>query len=156
MALPNEYELVVILRPDIDDSQRKALLEKIEGVVTGTGAQLLIRDDWGSRKLAYPINKHSKGFYSLINFLGSPTVIDEIERQLRITEAVIRFLTTRIADAVDVPARLEEAAEQRRVKAEEAAKAAAEAEERARLEAEARAAAEAYTRGSEQDLQQNV
>ena len=139
----HEYELVTIFRPDLEDAALKADVEKIEGVVSDNGGTLLITDDWGKRKLAYPVRKHQKGHYVLVSFLSAPTLITELERNLRIMEPVIRFLTSKVGDDVDIEARVAEAAEQRLRMAEEAARLQAEAEARAKAEEEARAAAAA-------------
>ena len=131
----HEYELTLIVRADLDDATIEALVEKTEAVITETGGHILLRDDWGKRKLAYPIQKQLKGHYYLVSFLSEAAQIDELERKIRIEDKIVRFLTVRIADAVDVEMRLEEAeiarkqlAEQARVRAEADALAAAEAE----------------------------
>jgi small subunit ribosomal protein S6 len=141
--IKHEYELVTIFRPDLEDAALKADVEKIEGVVGDNGGMLLITDDWGKRKLAYPVRKHLKGHYVLVNFLSAPTLITEIERNLRIMEPVIRFLTSKVGDDVDIELRVSQAAEQRVRMAEEAARVQAEAEARVQAEEEARVAAAA-------------
>jgi small subunit ribosomal protein S6 len=154
-VLHNEYETVVITRPDLDDADTSEIIEKLEKVIDDNGGHLLIRDDWGKRKLAYPIRKHQKGHYSIISHLAPATLIIELERNIRIEDRIIRFLTVRIADAVDVPVRLKKAEEERKVKSEQEAKQRAEAEARAKAaeeervrreaeEAEYQAAAEQY------------
>ncbi len=117
--LHNEYETVVILRPDLDDAATYGLIEKFEQVITGNAGHLLIRDDWGKRKLAYPIQKHQKGHYVLISHLAPSSLVTELERRIRNEDSVIRFLTAKVADAVDVPVRLEQVAELRRIKEEQ-------------------------------------
>jgi small subunit ribosomal protein S6 len=139
----NEYELVLILRPDLDEAATTEILEKIETNITDHEGTLLVRDDWGQRKMAYEIQNHQKGRYVLEKFLSSPDLIVEIERRLRIEERVIRFLTVRKPGAVDVETRLAEATEERTKLAEEAAKREAEAAAQAQYEVEAKAAREA-------------
>lgn len=117
--LHNEYETVVIIRPDLDDATTYGLVEKFEQVITGNGGHILIRDDWGKRKLAYPVAKHQKGHYVLLSHLAPASLVTELERRIRNEDAVIRFLTTRLGEVDDVPARIETAAEQRRVRAEQ-------------------------------------
>jgi len=116
----NEYEIVFIIRPDLDDATTLEVIEKVESVITENGGHALTRDDWGKRKLAYPIKKHLKGHYVLVNFLAPAELIDELERRIRITDAIIRFLTVKRFDLVEVAPRLEQAAEQRRLREEEA------------------------------------
>ena len=142
-VLHNEYETVVITRPDLDDADTTGIIEKLERVIQENGGHLLIRDDWGKRKLAYPIRKHQKGHYTIISHLAPAPLISELERNIRIEDRVIRFLTVRIADAVDVPVRLERAEEERKVKAEQEAKAKAEQEARAKAAEEERLRREA-------------
>jgi small subunit ribosomal protein S6 len=139
-VLSNEYELIIIIRPDLDEAAVTAAIEKIEGVISSNEGTVLIREDWGKRKLAYPIKKHIKGHYVLINFIADPLMIMELERNVRIMDSVVRFLTSKIGTAVDVPLRLEQAAELRKRRAEEEARVRAEAE--ARAEADAAAAAQ--------------
>lgn len=134
MQLLNEYETVIVIRPDLDDGQTYGIVDGLEEVITGNGGHLLIRDDWGKRKLAYAVQRHQKGHYVLQSYIAPPALVSEYERKIRIEDNIIRFLTVKIADSVDVPERLEQAAEVRRVRAEEAAR-------RAEAEAEAAAAA---------------
>lgn len=119
MQLHQEYETVVILRPDLDDASAVSLVEKFEGIVTTAGGHILIRDDWGKRKLAYPIAKHQKGHYVLLGHLAPSTLVSELERRMRNEDSVIRFLTTHICEVADIPARLTKAEEQRKIKAEQ-------------------------------------
>jgi small subunit ribosomal protein S6 len=140
----HEYELTLIVRADLDDAVIEGLIGKIEAVVAENEGHILLRDDWGKRKLAYPIQKQLKGHYFLVNFLSSAAQVDELERKIRIEDKIVRFMTVRIADAVDVETRLEEAeiarkqlAEQARLKAEAEAQAAAEAEAAALAAAQA-------------------
>jgi small subunit ribosomal protein S6 len=141
--IQHEYELVTIFRPDMDDAAMAVDVERIQDTITENGGTLLILDDWGKRKLAYPVRKHLKGHYMLFNFLSAPTIILELERNLRIIESVIRFLTSKVGDSVDADVRIEQAAEQRQRMSEEAARLQAEAEARAAREEEARVAAAA-------------
>ncbi len=118
--LSHEYETIIIVRPDIEESAVGAIAEKFEGVLTDAGGHILDREDWGSRKLAYPIAKHLRGHYVRMNFLAPAEIIGELERRIRIEDSIVRFMTVRLADAVDVPTRIEEAAVQRQQREEEA------------------------------------
>jgi small subunit ribosomal protein S6 len=117
--LHNEYETIVIIRPDVDDAVTYGLVEKFEQVITGNGGHLLHRDDWGKRKLAYPIMKQQKGHYVLLQHLAPSELVAELERRIRNEDTVMRFLTVQQAVAVDVPVRLEQVAEQKRVREEQ-------------------------------------
>ena len=145
----HEYETIIIIRPDLDDADTDAIVEKIEAIVVA-GGRLLDREDWGKKRLAYPINKHQKGHYVLYNFLAEAPLISELERVIRITDNVVRFLTIRKAEAVDVETRIQQASETRRVRLEEEAKRAEEEAKRA-AEAAKYAAAEAVARAAEQE-----
>jgi small subunit ribosomal protein S6 len=139
----NEYELVLILRPDLDDAVTQEVVDKVVSTVAENDGHLLLTDDWGSRKLAYPIKKHLKGHYFLINLLAPAALVTELERRIRITDAVIRFLTVKKTDDVDVTVRVEQAKEQQRLRDEAAAARAAEEAAAAEAAALAAAAAEA-------------
>ena len=147
--LHHEYEIVFILRPDLDEATVVACIEDYEALINDNDGSVLLRDDWGQRKLAYPIKRHLKGHYVLVTFLAPATLVAELERRIRINDKVLRFLTVKVADQVDVAARERQAAEERRVRADEA-KARAEAEARAAEEAEAaRLAAEEHLKNNE-------
>jgi len=90
-----EYELVYILHPDITAEREAEIHAKLDRHITGAGdkAHMLLRDDWGKRKLSYEIDKLQKGHYFLLNFLGGGDLVGPMERDLRIDQDVIRFLT---------------------------------------------------------------
>jgi small subunit ribosomal protein S6 len=91
----NNYETVFILTPVLSDAQMKEAVEKIKDVLKSQKAEIVNEENWGLRKLAYPINKKSTGFYQLIEFKGNPTIVDVLETQFRRDERIIRFLTFR-------------------------------------------------------------
>ena len=89
----NQYETVFILTPVLSDVQMKEAVEKFKGVLQAEGAEIINEENWGLKKLAYPIQKKSTGFYQLVEFNADPTVIDKLELNFRRDERVIRFLT---------------------------------------------------------------
>jgi small subunit ribosomal protein S6 len=91
----NNYETVFILTPVLSDAQMKEAVEKIKETLHAQKAEIVNEENWGLRKLAYPIKKKSTGFYQLIEFNATPNVIDVLETQFRRDERVIRFLTFR-------------------------------------------------------------
>jgi small subunit ribosomal protein S6 len=91
----NNYETVFILTPVLSDAQMKEAVEKIKETLKSQKAEIVNEENWGLRKLAYPINKKTTGFYELIEFKAEPTVVDVLETQFRRDERVIRFLTFR-------------------------------------------------------------
>ena len=92
----NHYETVFIATPVLSDVQTKELFGKFQGVITEHGGQIVSSEDWGLRKLAYPIQKKTTGFYYLIEFEGEGDLVEKLETQYRRDERVIRFLTFRM------------------------------------------------------------
>lgn len=92
----NNYETVFIVTPVLSDQQVKEVADKFQGVITENGGQIISEEDWGLRKLAYPIQKKTTGFYYLIEFEGEGDLIEKLETQYRRDERVIRFLTFRM------------------------------------------------------------
>ena len=95
-SMLNHYEAVFILTPVLSDVQMKEAVEKFKAILTENGATITNEENWGLRKLAYPIQKKSTGFYSLLQFDAEPSVIATLETQFRRDERVIRFLTFRL------------------------------------------------------------
>ena len=91
----NQYETVFIMTPVLSDQQMKETVEKFKGVLTAQGAEIINDESWGLKKMAYPIQKKSTGFYQLIEFKAEPTAIDKLEIAYRRDERVIRFLTVK-------------------------------------------------------------
>lgn len=91
----NHYETVFILTPVLSDVQMKEAVEKFKAILTGEGAKIVSEESWGLRKLAYPIQKKSTGFYAMIEFDAEPAVIAKLEVNFRRDERVLRFLTFR-------------------------------------------------------------
>ena len=91
-----KYETVFILTPVLSDVQMKEAVDKFAKVLTDNGAQIVNEEVWGLRKLAYPIQKKSTGFYSLLEFDAEPTIVKKLETAYRRDERVLRFLTFRL------------------------------------------------------------
>ena len=89
----NKYETVFILTPVLSDAQLNEAVEKFAKVLTDNGATIVNQELWGMRKLAYPIQKKSTGFYTLIEFDAEPTIVKKLETSYRRDERVLRFLT---------------------------------------------------------------
>ena len=89
------YETVFILTPVLSDVQMKEAVEKFSKVLTDNGATIVNTEDWGLRKLAYPIQKKSTGFYCFLEFEGATEVVKKLETAYRRDERVLRFLTFR-------------------------------------------------------------
>ena len=92
----NRYEAVFILTPVLSEDQTKEAVTKFRDLVTENGGKLNHEEFWGLRKLAYPIQKKSTGFYQLFDFEADGTFIDKFETEFRRDERVIRFLNVRL------------------------------------------------------------
>ena len=89
----NNYETVFIVTPVLSDAQVQEVADKFQGVITENGGQIVNKESWGLRKLAYPIQKKTTGFYFLVEFTGEGSLVNTLETQYRRDERVIRFLT---------------------------------------------------------------
>lgn len=94
--MKNRYETVFILTPVLSEEQAKEAVAKFKGLLKDGGAKVHHEEDWGLRKLAYPIQKKSTGFYHLIEFEAEGSIIADMELQFRRDERVIRFLTVKM------------------------------------------------------------
>lgn len=90
------YEHILISRPDISPAQVDALVESIETIIKDGGGSIAKTEYWGLRNLAYRIKKNRKAHYSLLNIDAPSAAMQEVERNLRINEEVLRFMTTRV------------------------------------------------------------
>ena len=91
-----QYETVFIATPVLSDAQMKEAVEKFKTFLTQNGVEMVNEELWGLRKLAYPIQKKSTGFYCLFEFKGEPTIVKKLEIAFRRDERVMRFLTFRL------------------------------------------------------------
>lgn len=149
LNLSHEYETIYILKPELAAENIEKMSAKVQGIIGKFDGEVLMSDDWGKRKLAYPIQKNARGHYVCLSYVGSSSLVGEIERQLRIEEDLLRFLTIRVGEDIDVEGRraevavlVEQRAKEAAIKAEEEAKAAAEAAAAAAEEAKVAAKAE--------------
>ena len=93
MELKN-YETVFIMTPLLNEVQMQETVEKFRQVLKENGADIIHEENWGLKKLAYPIQKKSTGFYHLVEFAGPSTIVDALELAYRRDEKIVRFLTT--------------------------------------------------------------
>ncbi len=96
IKMKNQYETVFIATPVLSDVQIKEAVSKFRDIITQGGAEIVNEEDWGLRKLAYPIQKKSTGFYHLFEFKAEPEFIQTLEIQYRRDERIIRFLTFKL------------------------------------------------------------
>ncbi len=90
----NKYEVLFILKPNMEEEQRTQAVEKFKSIIESAGEVEKV-DEWGLKKLAYEIEKLKEGYYYLIDFSASPELPMELERNFRISDAVLRFMVTR-------------------------------------------------------------
>jgi small subunit ribosomal protein S6 len=95
------YETTFITRGELTDEALKGLQERLSGVVSQYKGTVVINEDWGKRKLAYPIQKESRGQYTYLVYTGEGEVVHEMERNLRLNEHVLRFLTVNLEKEFD-------------------------------------------------------
>jgi len=88
----NEYELIVIIHPDLDDEAIDQALGRIDGWVKDSGGKIESTDIWGKKHMAYEIQKQNEGIYYLLNVTLAPESIAELERNLTILEPVMRYM----------------------------------------------------------------
>ncbi|MFO7978853.1 MAG: 30S ribosomal protein S6 [Bacteroidales bacterium] len=89
-----QYETVFIMTPVLSDEQMKETVSKFQEYLKAKGAEIVYEDQWGLRKLAYPIQKKSTGFYHLIEYKADTQLVADFEVELKRDERVIRFLTS--------------------------------------------------------------
>lgn len=91
------YETVFITKTEITDAQMTEIQEKLQNAVKTHKGDWVLSEDWGSRKLAYPIQKEARGRYSYVVYTGKDNVVAEVERNLRLNEHVVRFLSVQVS-----------------------------------------------------------
>lgn len=114
-----KYETILIANADLRDDEQATLISRYGGIITGRKGILIKGDCWGKRKLAYPIKKQTRGIYILFEYAGNGAAVDELERNLKIDDKILKFMTILKEDGVD-PVQLEkELAELRQKKEDE-------------------------------------
>lgn len=96
-----KYETVIILKPDLLEEDSQKVREKAISIIRRQGGYEITWQDWGKRKLAYPIKKISKGNYVYFRYLSNGDAVKELEQQMRVSDEVLRYLTVKLADQVD-------------------------------------------------------
>ena len=100
--MTNQYETVFIMTPVLSDEQMKETVKKFKDYLVDKGAEIILEDNWGMRKLAYPIQKKSTGFYHLMEYKVEGSVIRDFEVAFKRDERIMRFLTVNISsDALE-------------------------------------------------------
>lgn len=92
----NIYENVVIINASLSDEEIEAANEKIRDFITRSGGEILKIETWGKRKLAYEINKHKKGFYTLLTFKAPSSLIKKLEDYYRVSDFVVKYMVIKM------------------------------------------------------------
>jgi small subunit ribosomal protein S6 len=90
------YEELFIVKPDAPEEEVDAYIGQVKDLITSGKGTIEKADKWGTRKLAYKVQKYNEGIYVLIQFSSSPDLVKEVERRMRVTDLVIKFITVRI------------------------------------------------------------
>jgi small subunit ribosomal protein S6 len=101
------YDLIFIIQPDLSEEETKAVSDRYLQIITTQQGIIIKTEDWGKRRLAYDIKKQSRGNYILVDFYGPGAMIQEIERNLKIDDNILKFITVKTRDPFD-PETLEE------------------------------------------------
>ena len=92
--MTNNYETIIIINSNLEEAATKATIEKFTSLIAANGT-VESTEEWGKKKLAYPIKKQSEGYYVLVNFTSNPEFIDELERVYNITDEVIKHIVVK-------------------------------------------------------------
>lgn len=98
----NCYETLFVVKPTLTEEEIAAQITKVKDVLAKEGAELLGTNDMGMRKLAYPVQKNDRGYYTVLFYKAGGTVISELERNLKINEDVIKFLTVKYSNTKEM------------------------------------------------------
>ncbi len=114
----NKYESIFIVNPEVGEEKRKEVIDKIKAIITSSGGKLLGLDEWGIRKLAYPVKGREEGYYCFLNLEAGPAVIEGLERNYRTIEEIIKYLSVRIEERKPKPKKIKPKRYRPRIKQE--------------------------------------
>lgn len=100
MTAAREYETIYVLRPDAGREASESISSRVQDVISKQHGALTKVENWGYRKLAYPVKKHGRGVYVYLKYVGNGVLVAELERNLRLQDAVLKFQTVKISDVV--------------------------------------------------------
>lgn len=95
-----KFETLLLLSPELSADSREALLTKLAGIIEKTNGTVTF-DHWGMRELAYPVQKHMRGYYVRLEYITSGDTIEELERIIRISNGIFKFMTVKLEDSVE-------------------------------------------------------
>lgn len=106
-----EYETIFVIRPNADEAQSNKVIDKVNSLIDQHNGTILQKNNWGKKEMAYQVEKHWQGVYYYYNYAGDSGVVKDLERSLRLSEDVLKFITVKLHDDVDVEARKREIAD---------------------------------------------
>ena len=95
-----KFETLLLLSPELPGEGRESLLSTLVGIIEREGGSMVEMDHWGMRDLAYPVNKLMRGYYVRLEYNGPAPLVAELERNIRITDGIFKFVTVKLADEV--------------------------------------------------------
>ncbi|MBA2874347.1 30S ribosomal protein S6 [Thermaerobacillus caldiproteolyticus] len=93
--MKRKYEIMYIIRPNLDDEARKAVVERFNTILTENGAEIANVKEWGKRRLAYEIKDFRDGYYMIVNVVSEPKAVQEFDRLAKISEDIIRHIVVK-------------------------------------------------------------
>ena len=96
-----KFETMLLLSPELSADSREEIISSMIGIIEREGGQMLANDPWGMKDLAYPINKQTRGYYVRLEYSAPAALIAELERNIRITEGIFRFVSVRLEEEVE-------------------------------------------------------
>lgn len=93
-----QFETLLLLSPEISSDAREGILNNLTGIIEREGGKVEEIDQWGTRDLAYPVRKQMRGFYVRLVYAAPPELVAELERNIRITDGIFKFITVKLAD----------------------------------------------------------
>ncbi|MDR0965635.1 MAG: 30S ribosomal protein S6 [Myxococcales bacterium] len=141
--LLREYETLFLVKPDVTDETVEKIKERIKTTVAKDGGKVIKFTHWGKKKTAFPVEKQARALFIHVDYLGGAKVVAEVERNLSIVEDVTKFITTKIADAIDPATR----------EVEEDEKLVGDMDERPRVERESGAETDEHDGNDSEELQ---
>ncbi len=98
------YETIFITHPELPEENHAELQQKLRSIVQSLKGDFIKLDDWGTKKLSYEIGKNARGRYFLMDYLGGPDLVRELERSLRLNDGVLKFQTVKVSDQISLEA----------------------------------------------------
>ena len=114
------YETIFIADNDLPEEERSPIFEKLKDLINQHSGLLVMVDEWGGKRLAYEIRKKAHGYYVRLDYCGSGTLVDEIERFFRIDDRILKYMTVLLDKDIDIESIKEEIANAEKMKAEQA------------------------------------